>query len=330
VPTAGSLITTATGSVGGVTGVTSISSATSATGSPVPGAYNLQVNTNPFASTACAGSPNAGCQGWEQFVFINDGSAGQAFIQYWLLQYNTTCPSGWIQFTFSGFPDIYCYRNAPNSVPTPNQPITNLAQMSLSGTVTAAADSVTFTSGTNAYSANGDNAVNAAAGWNATGFGIFGYCCGSEADFNAGSTIVPRTQIIYGGVAAPSCLADGFTGETNNLNFGAAPAASAPGPAVLSTQSTTGGAVASCANATSVGDTHLTTFGGLLYDFQASGDFILAEIDPEFLVQARQVSGAPSWPNASVNHGVGMRLDGTEVAICLKPELRVVVGNGSD
>ena len=28
----------------------------------------------------------------------------------------------------------------------------------------------------------------------------------------------------------------------------------------------------SCANASGVGDTHLTTFGGLLYDFQATGD----------------------------------------------------------
>ena len=49
--------------------------------------------------------------------------------------------------------------------------------------------------------------------------------------------------------------------------------------------------MANCAAATGVGDTHLTTFNGLLYDFQASGEFVLAQVDPDFVVQTRQVSG---------------------------------------
>jgi hypothetical protein len=66
-----------------------------------------------------------------------------------------------------------------------------------------------------------------------------------------------------------------------------------------------------------VGDTHLTTFSSLLYDFQATGDFLLVETGPDFLVQTRQVSGAPTWPNASVNKAVAVQAGKSRVAICL-------------
>src|SRR6516165_10202401 len=71
------------------------------------------------------------------------------------------------------------------------------------------------------------------------------------------------------------------------------------------------------AAASSIGDTHLRTFNGLFYDFQAAGDFILAEVEPDFTVHTRQVSGAPKWPDATVNQGVAARFARTEVAICL-------------
>jgi hypothetical protein len=71
------------------------------------------------------------------------------------------------------------------------------------------------------------------------------------------------------------------------------------------------------AAASSIGDTHLRTFNGLFYDFQAAGDFILAEVKPNFTVQTRQVSGAPAWPDATVNKAVAARFGRTEVAICL-------------
>ncbi len=75
-----------------------------------------------------------------------------------------------------------------------------------------------------------------------------------------------------------------------------------------------------------MGDAHLATFGGLLYDFQASGDFVLAQTGPDFVVQSRQVSGAPTWPDASVNHAVATRMGKTSVAVCLadkRPQLYV-------
>jgi hypothetical protein len=97
-------------------------------------------------------------------------------------------------------------------------------------------------------------------------------------------------------------------------------------PAIVFDQSTRVGATAYCANGTAVGDTHLTNFNGLLFDFQASGDFLLAEIDPDFVVQTRQKSGAPTWPNASVNKAVGMKMGKSRLAICLEPNRFVVDG----
>jgi hypothetical protein len=148
-------------------------------------------------------------------------------------------------------------------------------------------------------------------------------------------------------------VAQGFSGETNNLSFGpSAPAASQTGPAVLLTESTVGGAIPNCVAGTTVGDTHLYTFNGLFYDFQASGDFTLAQVEPEFLgeqkqvagaansvvqdrqvlpqfvVQARQVSGAPQWPNTAVNQGIATQMGPSRVAVCLSPSRLSV--NGMD
>ncbi|WP_437587873.1 VWD domain-containing protein [Sorangium sp. So ce1000] len=320
-------ISQAIGTFENITNVTSESGPIANSGPSVANAYSLQINTNYFTSTACAGSPNPGCQGWQQFVYSNDGSSGGAYIQYWLYKYNTTCPAGqnWTQFSFTGDTDIYCWRNnSAGVVVVPNQPITNLGNLTFSGRVSSTGDSVSLSTGTNVYAATGDNAVNAAQGWNIAEFNIVGdggnNLGGGQASFNAGASINTRTEIIYGGTSAPMCAAVGFTAETNNLSFGpTAPPATPPGPAIIFQESIAGGAMSACAAAATVGDSHLITFKGLLYDFQASGDFILAQVDRSFTVQTRQASGAPQWPNASVNKAVAARMGKTQVAVCLAP-----------
>jgi hypothetical protein len=122
-------------------------------------------------------------------------------------------------------------------VSVPSQPITNLGQLSLSGTVSTSSDSVTMFAGSTAFTATGDNAVNAAADWTTAEFNVFGdggnSSGGGQAMFNSGSAVTVRTRTIYGGRAAPTCVAQGFTAETNNLSFGpSSPTASQPGPAV--------------------------------------------------------------------------------------------------
>lgn len=325
-------ISTAIGSFDTVTGVTSESGPIGNSGSAVANAYTLQLNTNFFASTVCTGSPNTACKGWQQFVFENNGSTGRAYIQYWLIKYNTTCPAGggWNQFSFTGSTDIYCWKNnSMGAVSVPAQPITNLGQLNLTGSVSASGDSITLSTASNAYSVAGDNAVNAATGWQIAEFNVFGdggnSAGGGQASFNSGSTVVPRTRVIYGSTAAPVCVAQGFTAETNNLSFGpSAPAASALGPALAFTESSGGGSTTNCAAATGIGDTHLQTFSGLFYDFQATGDFLLAQAK-DFVVQTRQVSGAPTWPNASINQAVATQMGNTRVALCTTVPAPLVV-----
>lgn len=320
------LISSAIGSFDSLTNVTSESGQVNATGPVVADAYTLQINSNFMTNTTiCAGaSVPANCRVWEQFVFENNNVSHRAFIQYWIIKYGNPCPTGqsWTPRTIGGI--NYCYKNnTGGAVSTTNQPVTNLRNVSLTGTVTATSDRVTFADGGTVWARNGDNAVGAASGWSIAEFNIVGDAGSGRASFNAGADMTLRTRIIYGGTAAPTCLATGFTGETSNLNFGpTAPGQSAPGPAVIFRQSIAGGLMG-CAAAVTVGDTHLRTFGGLFYDFQASGDFLLAQTDPDFVVQTRQVSGAPTWPDASVNSAVATQVGKDRVAVCLESGLHV-------
>lgn len=60
------------------------------------------------------------------------------------------------------------------------------------------------------------------------------------------------------------------------------------------------------------GDPHLTTFDGLRYDFQAAGEFVLAEsTTDDFAVQARQVKAGGG---ASTNGALAVRVGGHRVA----------------
>ncbi len=322
------LISSATGSFT-VSGVTSESSPIGNSGPPVTDAYMLQINTNTFQSaTACAGGA-AGCLAWEQFFFTNNGSAGAIYMQYWLIGYGT-CPNGqnWNQLGSD------CYKNSTNGTAVPNQPIANLGNLVMTANLSTAADTLYFWTGAGPgmmYMVTGDNVVGAAASWQIAEFNVFGLFNDSQASFNNGAAITPRNQIIYGGSAAPLCDTESFTGETNNLSFGPmAPAPSPPGPALIFEESSAGGALSNCAAAASIGDTHLRTNAGLFYDFQAAGDFVLLRSDADFMVQTRQVSGAPTWPNADVNHAVATQMGRSRVAVCLAPNRLSVDGQITD
>ncbi len=364
-------ITQTIGSFENVVNVTSESGPIGNTGPSIANAYSLQINTNFMTTgTGCAGSPNTtDCQTWEQWIYENDGSTGFAHTQYWILRYNTTCPDAtWNQFSFTGDPDIYCWKNSVGGAVVPNQVITNIDNWTFSGSATGTGDLVIMNTGATAFMANGDNAVNASSGWTIAEFNLVGdggnSAGGGQASFNAGASVNVRTQITHsGGTAAPTCVAQSFTAETNNLNFGpTAPASTTPGPAIIFQQSTAGGATSACAASATIGDTHLRTFNGLFYDFQAFGDFVLAETTVEdfpdpgifagpgpssgspgamvpspggsraqtrFVVQARQVNGAPTWPDVSVNQAVATQMGNTKVAICLPGRL-VVNGATTD
>ena len=326
-------ITQAIGSFDSLTNVTSESGTIGNAGPAVANAYTLQLNTDFFTSTACSTSPNAGCRGWAQYVFENNNVSHRAFIQYWLVNYQAVCPAGWQTFPPAPAAPVHCVilSNSSGAVSTTGfVPVTNLGQVTLTGNATATGDSIVLTVGGSAFTRNGDNAVNAAAGWTIAEFNVFGdggnATGASRANFNTGASFVTRTRINYGGTQAPICSALSFTAETNNLSFGSPPTASQPGPAIIFTESIAGGSPSNCAASVAVGDTHLTTLNGLMYDFQASGDFELLQTASGFLVQNRQVSGAPNWPNASVNSAVATIVGKSQVAVCLEPQRVVVDG----
>ena len=147
--------------------VTSESGPIGNSGPSIANAYTLQINTNFMSGTsACSGSPNPGCQAWEQFLYENDGSSADTHMQYWLIKYNTTCPdTTWNTFSFTGSTDIYCWKNSKNAASVPNQVIANIANWSFSGTATSTGDSSTMNTGSSVFTANGDNAVTASNGW---------------------------------------------------------------------------------------------------------------------------------------------------------------------
>jgi hypothetical protein len=282
------------------------------------------------------------CQGFEQFVYDASGAVG---IQYWLEHYGppgTPCPTprhvgsctggvftdGWCDFSLYGA--TYCAINAPAAGPAPATAASSLGTVTLTGLAASGGsnDSATVTVGTTMYPAPGANYFpDLGSQWQESEFNVFGDSGGDQAVFGTGTTLVVRSGVSSGTRLGPTCDLQTYTAESNNLTLVNAAPAALPGsmPALVFSESVppTGTATATCADATSIGDTHLTTFSGLYYDFQATGDFVLVDSGPEFSVQNRQVSGAPRWPNAAVNSAVATRMGKTTVAVCLPENLEI-------
>jgi hypothetical protein len=197
-----------------------------------PNEYSLQINSNYTGTTSACGG-HSGCTVWQQFVYAPDYSRqGSAFvfIQYWLIGYGgTRCPSGWGS---DGGGD--CYRNS-SGVSAPDEPITQLASMKMSGSATSGGnDTVTFTHGTTAYSISAkDSVVGLASVWKQSEFNIVGNAGGSMAQFNKGASVTVHVAITDGTSNKPSCVSNaGSTGETNNLNLGSCTASAGSTPSI--------------------------------------------------------------------------------------------------
>jgi hypothetical protein len=178
----------------------------------LPNAFTLQLNTKPFPTPACQGV--AGCQGWQQFVFSQNQCKGPCvFIEYWLLNFGAKCPTAsWTQWGND------CFINSDSSS-APAVPAAQLQDTTLTGTAAGDSDTVvlTTTSGT-AMATVAESVLNLAQGWNTVEWNVFGDCCDSQASFSPGSTLVVRTSVNAGDNSLPpTCVQEGFTGETNNL-----------------------------------------------------------------------------------------------------------------
>lgn len=215
VTTGNTHISSAVGSFVSVSGVKSETGYVDGNPPLTANAFTLQLNTNFISGdAACNGAKTpADCLAWQQFVLSNV-SCGCAFMQYWLIDYNTSCPAGWIAYKSD------CYVST-NGVIVPTQKIANLVNMSMTGlAVSGGNDTLILSTGSQLYMVtNKDSVINLALAWQAAEFNIFGDCCGVEAYFNNDSTIVVGTRVNDGSPTTPSCVQEGFTAETNNLTL---------------------------------------------------------------------------------------------------------------
>jgi hypothetical protein len=239
------LISSATGSFPSASGVTSetgtlFGANCTNPGPPTPNTYSLQLNTNKFGTGSCAG--HAGCRGWHQFIYSNSGIL---FMQYWLINYGAPCPDNtWT----AASPGKSCFKNSA-STGVPTQPITNLANLQLTGAAASGgSDSITLSTGDgHLYSVTADDSVlDTAPGWDVAEFNVFGDFCSSQANFNAGATIVVRTSVTHANTGAPSCAPAGFTAETDDVNLVARSCCPSGGasPAITFTETNAAGVAA--------------------------------------------------------------------------------------
>ncbi len=238
------LISKATGSFAHVSpGITEKGSGAAGTG---PNTYSLQLNTEFFTTPACAGSSTpANCQGWQQFIY--DSQADSIFIQYWLLNYTSACPAGWTSYAGD------CYVNS-SAATFAGSTVTaaQLATTSFSGTATLGGnDTVELTNGTQATVVHArDSQLTLAQSWHTTEFGLFGDGGGSQAKFAKRASLEAITTLVASTATAPSCVSEGFTGETNNLKLAASTIlGTVASPTIGSTQTLANPRTASCATA---------------------------------------------------------------------------------
>jgi hypothetical protein len=312
--------------------------------------------------------PNT-CQGWQQFTYSPDPVSGGGTIQYWLLTYGpagTSCPmphgtnctpgfsseDGWCPFSFTATGPVYCVVNSAGGTPGLGEPITSLytAQGGLkvtADTVSASApDSITVTSGSTINSAPGGKYFpDLGTQWQEAEFNVFGDANGDQAVFNSGATVVVRMAVNSGATHGPNCDLSGWTGESNNLTLNnvlptsveltASAGTTLKAPALIFAEINPGpGAppLASCSDAKSIGDTHLFRYDGLEYDFQASGDFVLAQT-ADLTVQTRQGQSVTetNWiPNATLNKAVATKMGNTVVALYIWPVRLVIDGKTTE
>ena len=204
-------ISWAEGSFPSVSGVTSITDYGSAND------FSLQIELELHVwilgvQRRCA-NPSA-CRAWQQFVY---SAPSDVFMQYWLINYDNTCPSGWWSYGSD------CYTNSTGTT-SPTVTAGELGSVALTGTAGGSPDTVG--AGAERRPLLGVPGEQRSAGdinqrWSAAEFNLIGNGDGSGATFNSGSTVTVQTltNMATEGWSAPSCAGEGFTGETNNLSI---------------------------------------------------------------------------------------------------------------
>jgi hypothetical protein len=219
-------------------------------GRQIPNSFTLQLNTEFFSTPACSGSSNGKCQGWQQFVY--ETTSNTVFMQYWLLDYDATCPANWYTVKYGS--SIFCYTNSPaSSLPGNALTASDLAAAELQGQAIADGNdqvSLSLGSGQATVVTNSDSMLDVSSQWDTTEFGVFGDGGGGQAKFGKKTTLETQTSLVSTDASAPTCVKEGFTAETNNLNLTNTPAiGTQTSPTIVSEQTKKRAVAASCASA---------------------------------------------------------------------------------
>lgn len=290
-----------------------------------PNVYEMQTNSNTFTPTICGSLTNCA---WVQFLFSQSqcGSSPCVFIEYWLLNHDSNCPTnaswdyygpGVAGYTPGTTPGCYLNTTATGLAAVPLSDLGSLRIISQTqgGNDIVAASDVNGNLGSNSNA----SIANLASGWTGVEYNLFGDCCSTETFFTSTTTasLTLRVATVNGTNNAPSCASSfsGTTAETNNLNLtGGCSAVTNPAPAIVFTESG-GGALPP---GVSIGDPHLTTIHGAHYNFQHTGEYILIESDPDLQVQVRQVIFTPpSQPAIAYNKGAAVKMGNEKFVVTL-------------
>ena len=217
----GGQLSQVTGSFDNVSGVTSITD--SKTGADE---WALQINSSYYDTPLCdTGGPN--CLGWQQFMYWNySGNRGAVNIWYWLIDYSdspdATCPEKWTLFNNSG--QIDCYFHTTYKYFSPMVEAKDLGKIQFTGVANAGAnDQVSFRATDNKLHAltAPDSTVDLAQGWTRAEFNVYGFGDGSQAEFNANSSLDVKVEVpVSSGTIDCTNQYMPTTGESTNLTQG--------------------------------------------------------------------------------------------------------------
>jgi IPT/TIG domain len=315
-------ISSATGSFGDVSPTITETGQYGGTGSQVANTFSLQLNTEFFSnSPACSGSANpSNCLAWQQFLYAYDPpSTTFVFMQYWLINYDAICPSGWMSYS-TGASTNDCYTNSPaSSFSGGTLTAADLASTQLVGSASPGGnDAVTLSFGGQAtLVSNPDSVVDLAPNWNTAEFDVFGDGGGGEATFGASTTLEAQTTLSDSSLSAPTCVGEGFTAETNNLSLTNTPAIGTQGlPTIVSEQTNASPTTPSCG--ASPGSMTATTMSTSLSGGGSSGAVISVPTSTAVTDQATlsgtnapEATGAVTYNVYSASNCSGLVYSGT-------------------
>lgn len=214
-----------TGTISWATGEFTNVNVASLTDSNYGSNYSIQFNTNTFAGASlCSGALDPSkCRGWQQFSY----QTPNLLIEYWLINYNNACPTGWTGYQ-NGPTQYDCWMNNPAQQYIGYVEPSQLGAVSMNVTADTQDQVTMFYISTVPGPQQGlptyrvlqvQSVLNLAAGWTGAEFNVFGYGNLSQANFNDGATmdVIVETENIPVSPHAPACSSEGFTGETNNL-----------------------------------------------------------------------------------------------------------------